>query len=144
MDSMNANIPEVKSVEIIPVRAEGMDEKRLRFAYENKAAAVPEAMYLVKVYLKEGVPATGQGAALYIGDHWIRKYSGFAGGIFFNVYDPDFLQQNTGAAIRFSVDHETFHDTNVRLPSLPLLAATGAGAAVAAASLQSKADALKS
>ena len=44
-------------------------------------------MHVVKIYLQEGTPVTGQAAALYVGDEWIKKYFAFEGGIFFNVYD---------------------------------------------------------
>ena len=68
MDSVNTNIPQIKSVQVVSIRPEGMDEKRLLFAYEGRDETAPKAMYIVKIYLQEGTPITGQGAALYLGD----------------------------------------------------------------------------
>ena len=143
MTTVNTNIPKISSVKVVSVRPESMDKKRLQFAYQGRNEATPNAMFLVKIYFQEGMLATGQGAALYIGDRWVRKYTAFPGGIFFNVYEPDFFETHAGSMIRFSTDHEKFYDTNMRLPARPRATSAEGATVVADTSLPSKAEALK-
>ena len=120
-------IPQIKSMQIVAIRPEGADEQRLQFVHAGKEGVVPRAMYVVKVYLQEGIPATGQAVALYVGETWIRKYFAFSGGIFFNIYEPDFFQKNANATIRFTADHTKYFDSSVRL-SMPVQEADAASA----------------
>ncbi|MGH8547421.1 MAG: hypothetical protein ACRERU_02225 [Methylococcales bacterium] len=83
-------------------------------------------VYIVKLYIDDWSPFyTSRGYRLFIGENEIKKYAGFRHGLFFKVYDPDFLAENVGKMIRFSVDGVDFSDTGVRLPdhSVGVLAA---------------------
>ncbi len=110
------NPPKVSSVQIVPVQPEPADESRIAFLRANQNLPLEDVLYLVKVYLEEELPVEGQGYALYVGDDWVQKYSGFNGGIFFNVYDPGFVEEHAGQTIRFTRDHESFIETGVQFP----------------------------
>jgi len=113
-----SNFPQLKSAEAVAVLPERADTARLEYIHRGMNEPPPRAMFVVKLYLQEHLPATGQGFALYIDNEWIRKYFAFIGGIFFNVYTLDFFTKHAGAMIRFTSDHETFQDSGVRLPAL--------------------------
>ena len=53
--------------------------------------AEPQAVYVVKVKLKEKPPVTSMAWGLYVGDVLIPKYWEYADGIYFTVLDPRFF-----------------------------------------------------
>jgi hypothetical protein len=110
------NPPKVSSVQIMPVQPEPADEARIAFLRANRNLPLEDVLYLAKIYLEGELPVEGEGYALYVGDEWIRKYWGFNGGIFFNVYDPRFVEEHAGQAIRFTRDHKSFIDAGVQFP----------------------------
>jgi hypothetical protein len=112
-----ATSPKVSSVQVVPVQPEPADEARIAFLRADRNLPLEDVLYLVKVYLEEELPVEGEGYALYVGDEWIQKYSDFNGGIFFNVYDPRFVEEHAGQTIRFTQDHESFVETGVQLPA---------------------------
>ena len=137
-------MPEIKSIRIEPVQLEGMDRRRADFVAQSNSQPAPRAMFVVKLYLSGIELMGGQGVALYVGNEWVRKYYAFSGGIYFNVYDETFLAKNVGATLRFTSDHESFHDTGVALPSAVNRHAVAAAEGVDDFDLPTKADVLKS
>ena len=116
--------PHVREVQIVPVQPEAAERRTLDFRRRQDAVELEDMVFLVKIYLEQPLKPTGAGYALYLGDDRVQKYSAFKGGLYFNVYDPRFLQQRAGAPIRFTIDDRDFIDTGVRLPALQIPGAT--------------------
>lgn len=107
----NASLPEVHSISIESVVPETADTKRLQFV--NKNAEAPDTMLICKVYCSfEGMPKS-QLPALYLGDFWVRKYFAFSRGIYFNIYDLEFVGTHANKVVRFSFDHVNFSKSEV-------------------------------
>jgi hypothetical protein len=82
----------------------------------EKKRSMPEAAHIVKIGLKEVPPPTGHGWALYVGDTRIPKYWEYPGGIYFKVFDEEFLAEHRGEKLRFSENGVAFIDTGMKLP----------------------------
>jgi hypothetical protein len=123
------SLPQIQRAQVVAVRPEAADRKRLAMHMAADSDPGQTGMRVVKLYLDPSALSGGRGAALYLGDHWIRKYWEFPGGIYFNVYDPEFLRKRANDTFRFTLDHETFRDSGVRLESPAAQLALGQGAA---------------
>jgi hypothetical protein len=73
------------------------------------------ATYLVLVRLQTMPPATSSGWALYVNDFRIPKYWQYKDGIYFKVYDPQFLADHAGEQLRFSLNGIEFIETGLTL-----------------------------
>jgi hypothetical protein len=107
--------PKIAAVEV--VAAEPTDADRAAIARTKQAE--PQAVYVVKVKLKEKPPVTSMAWGLYVGDVLIPKYWEYADGIYFTVLDPQFFADNKGKQLRFSHDGIEFFNTGVKLAVPP-------------------------
>ena len=107
--------PQVRSVDVLAAQAQPADQRRIA-ASGAASDAGESAVHLIKIYLAEALPVTAEAFALYVGDEWVRKYFEFPGGIYFNSPDPGFLSRHQGDPIRFTLDHDTFTETGIKLP----------------------------
>jgi hypothetical protein len=107
--------PKIAAVEV--VAAEPTETDRA-MAVRTKQAE-PEAVYVVKVKLKEKPPVTSLAWGLYVGDVLIPKYWEYAEGIYFTVVDPQFFAENKGKPLRFSHDGVEFVNTGAKLSGPP-------------------------
>jgi hypothetical protein len=74
-----------------------------------------EAVYVVKVRVKAKPPVTSMAWALYIDDELVPKYWEYNDGIYFTVFDPQFLTGHKGKQFRLSQNGIDFFDTGVKL-----------------------------
>jgi CheY-like chemotaxis protein len=111
-------VPTVTSVEIVPVQPEPADRKVLAFQRARTNRPLEDVAYIVKIFLADELPPTGAGFALYLGHTPVPRYSGFDGGIYFTVHDPQFLADHVGQPIRFEHDSGQVVKTDARLPEL--------------------------
>ena len=133
--------PKIAAVEV--VAAEPTDADRAASARNRQAD--PQAVYVVKVKLKEKPPVTSMAWGLYVGNVLIPKYWEYADGIYFTVLDPQFFADNKGKPLRFSHDGIEFFNTGAKLAAQPKAetAASKSKAKSKAAKLPSQADVLK-
>jgi hypothetical protein len=133
--------PKIAAVEV--VAAEPTDADRAASARNRQAD--PQAVYVVKVKLKEKPPVTSMAWGLYVGNVLIPKYWEYADGIYFTVLDPQFFADNKGKQLRFSHDGIEFVNTGAKLATQPKAetAASKSKAKSKAAKLPSQADVLK-
>jgi hypothetical protein len=107
--------PKIAAVEV--VAAEPTDADRAASARNRQAD--PQAVYVVKVKLKEKPPVTSLAWGLYVGNVLIPKYWEYAEGIYFTVLDPQFFADNKGKPLRFSHDGVEFFNTGTKLAAAP-------------------------
>ncbi len=108
----------VEKIDLHATRPEAADVRKLEHLRAERAAAIPDVSYIVKVYIQDLPPPGGSGYVLYVGDREIRKYAQFKNGIFFKIADPHLLDSYRGKKIRFrrAPDGE-FIETNVTFPA---------------------------
>ncbi len=111
--------PVVTSVEIVPAQPDPADRKVLAFQRASNNRPLEDIAYVVKLFLAEALPPTGAGFALFLDETRIPRYSGFDGGIYFTVHDPQFLANHAGTAIQFKHDAGQMIKTQTLLPGLP-------------------------
>ena len=133
--------PKIAGVEV--VAAEPTDADRAAMARMEQDE--PQAVYVVKVKLKEKPPVTSMAWGLYVGDELIPKYWEYPDGIYFTVVDPQFLAEHKGKPLRFSHDGSEFFNTGAKLsaPKAEIAAVSKAKRKAKAAKLPSQADVLK-
>jgi hypothetical protein len=137
--------PKIAAVEV--VAAEPTDADRASIARTKQTQ--PQAVYVVKVKLKEKPPVTSMAWGLYVGDVLISKYWDYAQGIYFTVLDLQFFAVNKGKQLRFSHDGIEFFSTNAKLAAPPKVETSESKAKgkakgkPKAAKLPSQADVLK-
>jgi hypothetical protein len=113
--------PQVTAVEVVAAQPTEADRATIAQLNRESGRALPEVAYLVKLRFKTMPPVTSQGWALYVGSLRIPKYWGYRHGIYFKVFDPQFLADHKGKKLRFSQNATDFIDTNMELtaPSAP-------------------------
>jgi hypothetical protein len=116
MDAAPLKAPKVLSAEVVATRPTAADTAMIARLAADADSPLREVAYIVKIRLREIPPATGLGWALYAGDVRIPKYWEYSGGIYFKVLDPQFLAENRGKPLRFSLNGQEFVDTGVKLP----------------------------
>jgi hypothetical protein len=133
--------PKIAAVEI--VAAEPTDADRAATARTKQAEL--QAVYVVKVKLKEKPPVTSMAWGLYAGDVLIPKYWEYPDGIYFTVLDPQFFADNKGKPLRFSHDGIEFFNAGVKLSAPPKAETSDSRTKrkTKAAKLPSQADVLK-
>lgn len=99
-------VPEIQTVEIVAAKPDGADQRRIAHLEAATDRALDAVMYVVKVHLKQPIPATGNGFTLFVGSERIGRYTAFPGGVYFKVHDPNFLVAHRGEPIRFSAEAE--------------------------------------
>jgi|SRR5215813_3772699 len=109
--------PKPVAVDIIAAQPAGADSAAIAHLSATARKPLPEVAYVVKVRLESVPEATSQGWALYVGDFRIPKYWGSKDGIYFKVFDPQFLDDHQGQPLRFSQNGTDFTDTGLTLPA---------------------------
>jgi len=107
--------PKVTSVEVVATQPTDADRGAIAHLSARASAPLPEVTYLVKIAFEEMPPVTSQGWALYVNDERIPKYWAYSNGIYFKVFDPSFLAEHNGQALRFSLDGVHFIETGKKL-----------------------------
>ena len=102
-------------MDVIATQPTEADRGALAHLSASANAPVQEATFIVRIALEEMPPATSQGWALYVKDERIPKYWAYQGGIYFKVFDPNFLAEHEGESLRFSLDGVEFVDTGKKL-----------------------------
>jgi hypothetical protein len=123
---ISIDYPQVANVEVVATQSQAADSEKvahLKTINNN----LKDVTYIVKVNLSAPMPITSLGFTLYVGDYRVNKYSAFAGGIYFKIYDPNFFVEHGGEPIKFSMGGMAAQETGARLP-LQSDAAAGMGA----------------
>src|SRR5262249_54577016 len=107
--------PKITAVEVVATQPTDADRGVIAHLSARADAPLPDVTYLVKIEFEEMPPVTSQGWALYVQDERIPKYWAYSKGIYFKVFDPNFLTAHEGAALRFSLDGVNFIDTGKKL-----------------------------
>src|SRR5262249_14421123 len=121
--------PKVTAVEVVAARPTDTDLGAIAHLSASASEPLPEVTYLVKIAFEEMPPVTSQGWALYVDDERIPKYWAYKDGIYFKVFDPNFLAEHNGQPLRFSLDGVHFIDTGKKLTNLKPKAQRAAQAA---------------
>jgi hypothetical protein len=107
----------VSAIEVRAAQPKAADTRKIQFIAETRDASLEEIAYIVKLYVEDVERFyTSLGYRLFVGDYEIKKYAGFKNGIYFKVYDPDFLAQHAGEKVQFTIDGVEFVDTGVTFP----------------------------
>src|SRR5262249_22570985 len=96
--------PKIAAVEVIASQPTDADRSAIAHLPARAGAPLPEVAYLVKIAFEEMPPVTSQGWALYVNEERIPKYWAYKDGIYFKVFDPNFLAEHHGQPLRFSLD----------------------------------------
>ncbi len=109
--------PKVTGVEVIAAQPTEADRATIAHLSAQANKRLPQVTYIVKIRFETMPPATSHGWALYINDLRIPKYWEYKNGIYFEVFDPQFLADHEGEPLRFSQNGSEFIDTGVKLPA---------------------------
>jgi hypothetical protein len=121
MSADTQNIPGfgIGRVEVVPTRPSEAELRKIRHLKAAGKEAMEQATFVVKIYLDEPVEPLGFGYPLYIGEHRIRKYTEFPGGIYFKIHNGTVLRSLAGRRIRFGAPVEAgFVDTGSDFPTV--------------------------
>src|SRR5262249_13351738 len=132
--------PKIATVEVVATKPTDADLGAIAQLSARASEPLPKVAYVVKIAFEEMPPVTSQGWALYVNDHRIPKYWAYKDGIYFKVFDPNFLAEHDGQPLRFSLDGVHFIDTGKKLINLKPKAQR---AAQAATKLPLQSDVLK-
>src|SRR5262245_6794587 len=94
--------PKAVAVEVVAAQPTEADRSAIAHLSERDKKSLPPVTYLVKIRFDTMPPATSHGLALYVGDVRIPKYWAYKDGIYFKVFDPQFLHDHQGKPLRFS------------------------------------------
>ncbi len=111
--------PKAVAVEIVPTQPTAADTAAIAHLSARDSKSLPGVTYLVTVRLATVPQPTSHGWALYVNDFRIPKYWAYKGGIYFKVFDREFLEAHHGQPLRFSPNGTDFIDTGVKLPLHP-------------------------
>ena len=91
--------------------------RKIRHAATQVGRTAAEICHLVKLYIGTEALYDGLGVELYIGDHKVRKYAQFKGGIYFKVMNSAQAAALRGQRVRFRrPGSQQFIDTGVDVP----------------------------
>ena len=112
---MNLTPPQAIAVDVVAAQPTDADSSLIARLHPAVRRDVAPAAYLILVRLESVPPATSSGWALYVNDLRIPKYWQYKDGIYFKVYDPQFLADYGGKQLRFSLNGTEFIDTGLTL-----------------------------
>jgi hypothetical protein len=115
------------AVEVVATQPTDADHAIIGQLTARDGRALPPVAYVIKVRLRTMPPPTARGWALYVGEFRIPKYWEYRVGIYFKVFDPQFILDHQGERVRFSQDDTHFVDTGLRLTRPPALPGTARG-----------------
>jgi hypothetical protein len=107
--------PKIAAIEVVAAQPTEADLGVIDHLSARASVPLPKVAYVVKIAFEEMPPVTSQGWALYVNDQRIPKYWAYKDGIYFKVFDPNFLAEHDGQPIRFSLDGVHFIDTGKKL-----------------------------
>jgi hypothetical protein len=110
------NYPQVAHVEVVPTQPQAADSRTIDHIRMSENILLDNVTYIVKINLSSPLPVTSAGFNLYVGNYRVSRYFEFPGGIYFKVFNPQFLVEHGGEPIRFSVGEAAAQDTGSRLP----------------------------
>ena len=137
---MTPPAPKAVAVEVVAARPSETDSATIKHMSAQLNRPIRDEVYLVKVRLETMPPATGRAWALYLNGYRVPKYFAYEKGVYFKVFDPQFLAEHDGQSVRFSLDGTEFLDTGLKLEKTK---AVVEAAALAKSPLPEQADALK-
>src|SRR5262245_49723710 len=111
----SARPPKAVAVEVVATQPTDADRESIAHLSARDNKALEEVAYLVKVRFEELPAPSGRGWALSVGDQRIPKYWGYKDGIYFKVFDPQFLADHDGEPLRLSLDGAKWIDTGLTL-----------------------------
>jgi hypothetical protein len=109
--------PKAISVEVIATRPTPADRAAIDHLSAEAHRSLPHVTHLVKIRLATIPKAESRGWFLFLGDFRIPKYWQYLYGIYFKLFDPQFLHDHEGKPLRFSPDETEFIDTGLKLPA---------------------------
>ena len=112
---MIATPPHAVALEVVAARPTGADEAAIAHLRRTTDRDIAAVAHLVLVRLEAIPPATSSGYALYVGNFRVPKYWEYRDGIYFKVYDPQFLTEHAGEPLRFSANGTEFIETGLAL-----------------------------
>lgn len=112
----NIPYPEITNVEVIPTQPKPADVRSIEYIQTTNNITLDNVTYIVKISLKNPLPVTSQGFTLFLDNYRVSKYFQFPGGIYFKVYDPNFLTERAGNKLLFSIPGVGVRDTGYQLP----------------------------
>jgi len=107
--------PKVIGIEVVAAQSTEADRAAIVYLSAQANKPLPQVAYIVKIRFDAMPPATSHGWALYVNDFRIPKYWEYKNGIYFKVFDPQFLADHEGERLRFSPNGSEFIDTGVKL-----------------------------
>jgi hypothetical protein len=107
--------PKVIGVEVVAAQPTEADRAAIAHLSAQANKPLPQVAYIVKIRLETIPPATSHGWALYVDDFRIPKYWEYKDGIYFKVFDQQFLADHEGEPLRFSPNGSEFIDTGMKL-----------------------------
>jgi hypothetical protein len=107
--------PQAVAVEVVATQPTEADNAAIARLSPVVRRDVAPAAYVIKIQLETMPPATSSGWALYINEFRIPKYWQYENGIYFKVYDPQFLVDHDGEPLRFSANGTEFVETGLTL-----------------------------
>ena len=107
--------PQAIAVDVVATQPTDADTALIARSQPSARRDLAPAAYLVLVRLQAVPPATSSGWALYVDDFRIPKYWQYKDGIYFKVYDPQFLADHAGEQLRFSLNGTEFIETGLTL-----------------------------
>jgi hypothetical protein len=110
-----ATPPHAIAVQVVATRPTPSDDAAIAHANEAVGREVGSAVHVVMLRLETVPQATGSGYALYVGEFRVPKYWEYPQGIYFKVYDPQFLADHAGEPLRFTANGTDFIDTGLHL-----------------------------
>ena len=134
--------PKIAAIQIVAAQPTEVD----RTASAQAGREEPlDAVYVVKLRLKEKPPVTSMAWRLYVGDELIPNYWEYEDGIYFTVPDRRFFTQKKGKLLRFSLDGEEFVSAGKKLTTrVPSVGAKTRSGSKKAGKLPRQAEVLKS
>jgi hypothetical protein len=107
--------PKAVAVEVVATQPTDADDAMMAGLGRAAGRDMAPIVYLVTVRLETIPAATSSGWALYVDDFRVPKYWQYKDGIYFKVYDPEFLADHAGGQLRFSPNGTDFIDTGLTL-----------------------------
>jgi len=111
----SATPPRVEAVQIVVTRPTVPDHRTLAHLREAEKRDLENAVYLVKLRLETVPQPSSLAWALYLRNERVPQCWAYKHGIFFKVFDPQFLERRDGHELRFSLNGSDFVDTGHRL-----------------------------
>jgi hypothetical protein len=107
--------PQAIAVDVVAAQPTDADTALIARLEPALRRGVAPAAYLVLIRLQTVPPATSSGWALYVNDFRIPKYWQYKDGIYFKIFDPQFLADHAGEQLRFSLNGTEFIETGLTL-----------------------------